>query len=393
MKYKLLSFVLGGALTLGPMAQAQSNEPVRIGFLASLSGPVAALGQDQYDGFMLAVNLEGGKLGGVPVVVTKEDDQGKPDLANQLVQRLIEREGVSIIAGGTLSNVVVSIAKPIAEKHVLLVSSNASPSPLAGKDCTPYFFSLAAQGDQKAEVVGKFASEQGYKRVYLLAPNYQAGKDVLGGFKRMFDGEIVGETYTPLDQLDFSVELAQVAAEQPDAVYAFYPGSLGVNFVRQYQQAGLTATTPLLSTALVDGVQLPALKNAALGIWTGSFWGTELDNPANKTFVAEFEKAYGRLPSEYAAQAYDSALAIAGTLKKTGGDVSDKAALIAAMQSAPFDSIRGSLKFNTNHFPIHDMRILQVVADEKYGVNLKIVATPLVEAGDSYVDQCKMPSP
>ena len=241
---------IAAALALALSAAAASAQaPIKIGFMAELSGPQGALGQDQYDAFMMVVDRNGGKLGGVPVQVIREDSQLKPDVATQIVQKLIERENVSIITGVTFSNIMMAVHKPITEKGVFLIGSNAGPAPIAGAQCSPYQFITSWQNDNQAEVVGKYATDKGYKRVIGMAPNYQAGKDFIAGFKRMYKGEIIDEIYTPLNQPDFSAELAQVAAKNPDAVYVFYPGGLGVNFVRQYQQAGLLGKIPLLSPA------------------------------------------------------------------------------------------------------------------------------------------------
>src|SRR5258706_10138004 len=265
----LASVAVATALAAGA---AIAQAPIKIGYVTSFSGPVGSLGQDMYDGFMLAVEQNGGKLGGVPVQILKEDDQFKPEVGTQVVQKLIEKEGVPIIAGIGGSNVMMAVYKPIIEKQVFLIGGNAGPSPMAGAMCSPYFFSASWQGDSIAEVVGKYATDKGYKKVFLIAPNYQAGKDTLTGFKRLYKGEIVDEVYTGVTQPDFSAEIAQIAAKAPDAVYAFFPGSIGVNFVRQYQQAGLLKTLPLLTSGVIDGITLPALKETAMGVIAGQFW-------------------------------------------------------------------------------------------------------------------------
>lgn len=369
---------------------AIAQAPLKIGFMSTFSGPVGTLGQDQYDGFMLAIEQNGGKLGGVPVQILKEDDQFKPDVATQIVQKLIEKENVPIITGVAGSNVMMAVFKPIVEKQVFLVGSNAGPSPMAGAQCSPYAFFAAWQVDQFAEVVGKYATDKGFKKILLIGPNYQAGKDALAGFKRFYKGQVVDEIYTPLNQPDFSAEISQIAAAKPDAVYAFFPGSLGVNFVRQYQQAGLLKTLPLLTSGVVDGTTLPALKDAALGVVGGQFWGPDTDNPASKQFVEAFEKKYNRIPSNFAAQGYDSALLLDAAIGKVKGNVSDKTAFEAALKAGTTKSVRGTLKFNNNHFPINDWYVFEVANDAKGRVSLKTVATPLKDHKDAYYTQCKM---
>ncbi|WP_428422882.1 ABC transporter substrate-binding protein [Methylibium sp.] len=372
------------------LGSAHAQTPLKIGFLATFSGPIGAIGQDQYDAFMLAVEQRSGKLGGVPVQVLKEDDQFKPELATQIVQKLIERERVSIITGITGSNVIMAVARPITEKQVFLISTNPGPSPLAGAGCSPYQYVASWQNDNIAEVVGKYAVDKGYKKMILLAPNFQGGKDILGGFKRYYKGTVQDEIYTPLNQLDFSAEIAQIAAQKPDAVFAFFPGALGVNFVRQYQQAGLLKALPLLSTGIADGTSLPALKDAALGILSGAFWGPDLDNPVNRQFVDAFEAKYKRIPSTFAAQAYDGALLLDSAIAKVKGNLADKQAFGSALKAADFKSVRGSFRFNNNNFPIHDMHMFEAAKDAKGRVSLKTVATPLKDHQDAYHGQCSL---
>jgi branched-chain amino acid transport system substrate-binding protein len=384
------ALALTATLAATTWTHAQAPAPLKIGFLATFSGPIAMLGQDQYDGFMLALEQRGGKLGGVPVQVLKEDDQLKPDVAAQAVQKLIEKEGVPIITGITGSNIIMAVAKPIADKNVFLLSTNSGPSPLAGARCAPYQFVVSWQGDFIAEVVGKYATDKGYKKVMLIAPNYLAGKDTLAGFKRHYKGAVADEIYTPLTQVDYSAEIAQIQAVQPDAVYAFMPGGMGINFVRQYQQAGLLKKLPLLSSGVVDGTTLPALREAALGITGGAFWGPDFDNPQSKQFVAAFEKKYNRIPSTFAAQAYDGALLLDSALAKTKGNVADKPAFAAAMHAADFKSVRGNFKFGPNNFPIIDMHMFEAAKDAKGRVSLKTIATPLKDHADVYAAQCQM---
>jgi len=384
--FRTFAAICAAAAVSGAGAQA----PLKIGFMAELSGPQAPLGQDQYDAFMMVVEQNGGKLGGVPVQVIKEDSQLKPEVATQLVDKLIEKDKVPIITGITFSNVMMAVHKKITDQEVFLIGSNAGPAPIAGAQCSPFSYIVSWQNDNQAEVVGKYATDKGYKRVIGMAPNYQAGKDFIAGFKRFYKGEVIDEIYTPLNQLDFSAELAQVAAKKPDAVYVFYPGGLGVNFVRQYKQAGLLGTVPLLSTSTTDGSTLPAQKEDALGVISGTFWGPDFNNPANKKFVEDFEKKYNRIPSQYAAQSYDAAQLLDSAIAKVKGNVADKKAFQAALKAADFKSVRGSFKFNNNNFPIQDQSIFEVAKDAKGRVSLKTIATPLKDHKDAYYTQCKL---
>ena len=372
------------------MGAASAQTPVKIGFVAELSGPTGGLGQDQYDGFMLFVERNGGKLGGVPVQVIKEDSAGKIEVATQVVQKLIEKENVPIITGITLSNIMMAIHKPITEKQVFLISSLAGPSPIAGAQCSPYQFITSWQNDQLSEVMGKYASDKGYKRLYVMAANVQGGRDFVAGFKRYYKGQIVDEVYTPLTQQDFSAEMAQLQSARPDAVFAFYAGALAINFMRQYQQAGLLKNVPLLTAGIADGSTMPALKETALGIVGGAPWTPDLDNPANRRFVEEFEKKYNRIPASMAAYSYDAAQLLDSALAKVKGNVGDKKAFMAALKAADFPSVRGKFKFASNHFPVHDLHLQEVARDAKGRVSLKKVSTPLPDLSDVYYPQCAM---
>jgi len=375
------------AFSLAPPAQAA--DPVKIGFMAELSGPQAALGQDMLDAFMLVVDQNGGKLGGVAVNVLRRDSQLKPEVANQIADELIEKEKVPIVAGITFSNIMMAVTKKLTTAGVVVVGANAGPAPLAGAQCSANLFVVSKQNDQFAEAMGKYAVDKGYKKVLAMAPNYQAGKDYVGGFKRVYKTPLADEIYTPLNQLDFSAELSRIAAEKPDAVYAFYPGGLGVSFVRAYQQAGLIGKVPLLTVSTTDGTTLPALKDSALGVMLSSAWGPDLPNPANQKFVTDFEAKYKRTPSEYAAQSYDAALLIDSALRKTNGSTENKA-LTAAMKAADFKSVRGSFKFNNNNFPVQDFYVFEVAKDAKGNANIKTVSKQLTAHKDAYGAECSL---
>ena len=369
---------------------AYAEEPIKIGFIAELSGPPAALGTDKYDGFMLAVELNGGKLGGKKVSVIREDSQLRPEVGLQAARKLVDRDGVQVIAGVTFTNIMMAIHKYVTDNEVFLIGTNAGPSQIAGEQCSPYQFITSWQNDVQAEVMGQYATEQGYKKVVAMAPNYQAGKDYIEGFKRYYQGEVVDEIYTPLNQLDFSAELTQVASLQPDAVYIFYPGGLGINFVRQYHQLGLTQSIPLLTTSSVDGTTLPAMSNAAVGVMSGAYWSPDLDNAANKKFIKAFQDRHGRMPSQYAAQSYDGALLLASAIEKVGGNLDDKQAFMNALKAADFESTRGKFRFGNNSFPIQDLYALEVVRGDDGQVTLKTVDTPFKDHQDAYHERCPM---
>jgi len=383
---RLLGFAFGIAFAVSATAQ----QPIKIGLVAELSGPQGALGQDMYDAFMLLVGQNGGKLGGVPVQILREDSQLKPEVAMQIVDKLIEKEKVPIITGVTFSNIAMAIYKKVVEKEVFLIGSNAGPSPIAGAQCSPFYFNVAGQNDQNAEAIGKYAADKGYRRVYAMAPNYQAGKDMIAGFKRHFKQPLFEELYTPLNQLDFQAELAQLGAAKPDAVYVFYPGGLGVQFVRQWRQAGLSGKIPLISNNTIDGINLPALQDAAVGVGHSSYWGPDFDNPVSRRFVEEFQKKYNRTPSEYAATAYDSALLLDAAIAKVKGNVADKKGFMAALKTADFRSVRGTFLLNHNNFRIADLYIFEAAKDNIGRYNLKTVSKIMPAAPDAYHSQCPM---
>ncbi len=383
------SAVLACMLSLGSIGVHAQSQPLKIGFIGTLSGPAGALGQDQYDGLMLGIEHLGGRLGNQTVQVIKEDDQLKPDLGVEIAKKLIERDRVNIITGVTFSNVMMAIHKPITDAGVFLIGSNAGPTPITGKGCSPMYFSTSWNNDSLHESMGVYAREQGYKRVYLMAPNYQAGKDALSGFKGQYKGKPLDEVYTTVNQPDYSAEIAQLQAAKPDAVYVFYPGGMGVNFVKQYQQAGLLGKVPLLSASTVDGTTLPALKDIAVGVITGSPYSPDLDNPQNKKFVEDFRKKYNRVPSLYAAQSYDAAMLLNSALLKTGGKI-DREPLRAALKQADFRSVAGPFRFNNNQFPIRNFYRVDVGRDSSGQAAFVTRATVLKDHPDPHASQCPM---
>jgi len=369
---------------------APAHADVKIGLITTLSGSGAALGQDQLDGFMLAVEQHDGKLGGQPVQVIKDDDQLKPDVGVQIARKMINNDKVDFITGIIYSNVMMAVQKPILDSGTFLIGSNAGPSPMSGAQCSPNFFSTSWNNDQLHEGGGQLATNLGYKKMYIMAPNYQAGKDALAGFKRFYKGEVLDEVYTQINQLDYSVEIAQLMQANPDAVYVFYPGGMGVNFVKQYRQAGLLDKVPLISASTIDGSTLPALQDIALGAITNSPYSPDLDNPQNKQFVEAFEKKYNRVPSLYAAQSYDAAMLLDSAIRKVDGNLKDKDALRKALQAADFKSVRGNFKFNTNHFPITDWYRVDVVKGADGKAQLAVKGTVFKDHKDAYYQQCNM---
>jgi branched-chain amino acid transport system substrate-binding protein len=362
---------------------------IKVGFLATLSGPAATLGNQLRDGWLQAVKHLDGKLGGVPVETLVIDDELKPDVALTKVRAALERDKVDAVVGVVFSNILQAVFRPVTESQTFLITANAGPSTYAGRGCNPYFFTTAYQNDQPHATMGQVAQDEGYKRVFILVPNYQAGKDAVAGFKSRFKGEVVDEVYVPLNQLDFSTEVAKIAAAKPDAIFTFMPGGLGVNLVRAYRQAGL-ASIPFLSTFTVDEATLPAQQDAALGFYTAATWAPDFANDQSRRFVRDFEAAYGYVPGNYAAQAYDAALLVDSAVKKTGGRMSDKAAVRAALEKAEFTSLRGNFRLGVNHYPVQDFYLCKVVKrpDGKYAT--ETVRKVLSNDTDPHAAECRM---
>ena len=377
------------ALTFALAISSARAEDVKIGLVVTLSGPSAVLGEQVRNGFQLALNSLGGKLGGQAVQLSVIDDQLKPDVAVTKVKGLIDGQAVDFVVGPVFSNVLQAIVKPVTDSGAFLISPNAGTSNFAGKQCNANLFVTSYQNDQVHEVLGKYAQSKGYKTAFLLAPAYQAGKDSIAGFKRAYKGEVVEEAYTPLGQLDFSAELAKVAAAKPQAFFTFMPGGMGINLVKQWKQAGLSEI-PFLSAFTTDESTLPAEKDDAVGDLAGANWAPNLDNPQNKAFVAAYEAAYGAVPATYAMQAYDAALLIDSAVKAVGGKVSDRDALRAALAKADFVSLRGKFRFGTNHYPVQDFYLVKVAkrADGKY--QTEIAEKIFTDFVDDYAAQCAM---
>ncbi len=384
MKSKLLALALAASVSMPAMAQAEN---VKIGMITTLSGGGSSLGIDIRDGFALAVKQGGGKLGGQDVEVMIEDDARKPDKAKQIADKFLKRDKVDILTGLVWSNLALAVVPSAVKGGTFYVSPNAGPSQLAGKLCHENYFNVAWQNDNLHEAMGAYVSSQNLKNAYILAPNYPAGKDALTGFKRFYKGELAGETFTKLGQKDYAAELAAIREAKPDSVFFFLPGGMGIAFMKQYAQSGIEA--PVFGPAFsFDQGILKAVGDAALGVKNSSQWNKDIDNAANKAFVAEFQAEYGRLPSLYASQGYDAARLIASALEKTGG-VEDADAFRAALKAAEFESVRGAFKFGPNNHPIQDIYVREVIKEGDVLTN-KIVGVGLKDHADAYASECSM---
>lgn len=376
---KLSSAILGLSMLLSGTALA---EPIKVGMITTLSGGGAGLGVDIRDGFLLALKQAGNK----DIEVVVEDDAQKPELAVQIADKMIQSDKVDILTGIVWSNLAMAVVPGAVAQDKIYISTNAGPSALAGEKCSPNYFNAAYQNDNLHEAVGNYANDAGYKKAFILAPNYPAGTDALTGFKRFFKGELAGEVYTKVGQTDYAAEIAEIRASGADSVYFFLPGGMGIAFMKQYSQSGVDI--PVMGPGFsFDQDVLAAIGDAALGVKNSSHWSKDLDNAANKKYVEAFKAEFGRIPSLYATQGYDAANLILSAAAKAS--IKDKDAFRAALKEADFDSVRGKFKFGNNNHPIQDIYIREVIKEDGVLTN-KIVATSFTDHQDAYASECKM---
>jgi branched-chain amino acid transport system substrate-binding protein len=386
----ILAGVLAASVAITLPAAAQQQK-IKIGFITTLSGPPAIIGKHMKDSVDLALDHLGHKMGGHAVEVIYGDDQFKPEVGVQLAEEMLKKNQVDFMAGIIWSNVMMAVVPVVTGAGHIMVGANAGASPLAGSQCNELYFSASWNNDQSPEALGKYLNDKGIGELYVMAPNYQAGKDMVAGLKRYYKGKIVDEVYTKFQQTDYQAEISQLRAKNPKAVFVFYPGGMGIQFVKQYVQAGLRDQIPLYSVFTVDETTLPALREAAIGQYEARFWSPDLDIPASKKYVADFEKKYGYIPSYYGAQSYDAIMLIDSAVRATKGNLKDTKALVAAMRKANYDSIRGKFQFNNNQHPIQDFYLLQAVkASNKDGVAMKIMQKAFEKHQDAYHQDCKM---
>jgi len=376
---------------LAAAVAAHGADKVKIGFISTLSGPNAAIGTDIRDAFNLAIKLNGGKLGGVPAEVLVTDDQLKPENAKQIAERYLRLDKVDFITGIVFSNIVLAVAPDAIANKVFFISPNAGPAQYTGEQCSPFFFAASWPSEAYSEAAGQYVTSKGIKNVIFLAPNYVGGQDAASGFKRYYKGKLVDEMYTKLGQLDYAAELSQIRAKQPEALYVFLPGGMGVNFIKQFVAAGMSKDMQLIVPLWgSDQDIIRAVGDPMLGLFSVGHWSIDFDNPANKRFVVEFEKEYKRLPTGYAASGYDTALLIDSAVRRVKGKLDNKDALRQALRAADFKSVRGEFKFGRNQFPVQNY-YLQVVGKGPDGrIVHKTLGTVLNNRGDAYVEQCKM---
>jgi branched-chain amino acid transport system substrate-binding protein len=390
LRHTALAAAAAAALA-GVAAPASAADSVKVGMVTTLSGAGAGLGVDIRDGFTLALTHLGNKMGNLPVEVITGDDQQSPDVAKQLVDKMIKKDKVDFMSGIVFSNLMLAVGPTVFNSKTYFVSANAGPSQYAGEQCNPYFYNVAWQNDNLHEAVGQQVQQRGFKNVALIAPNYPAGKDALAGFKRYYKGNVAGEIMTKLGQLDYGAEMAQLRAMKPDAVYIFLPGGMGVNFIKQFVDAGLSKNLQLYGPGFsADEDIIRAVGAPMLGMFNASQWGHDIDNPQNKRFVADFEKTYGRLPSLYASQGYDAAMLMDSAVRAVKGNLADKAAVGKALQAANFKSVRGDFKFNRNHYPVQKYYARMIGKDAQGRITNRTLGVVFDAHQDAYVGACKL---
>jgi len=378
------------AFAMAFAAPASAQQKIKIGFITTLSGPQGVIGKHMKDSVELALDHLGHKMGGIPVEVVFGDDQFKPDVGVQVVEEMLKKDQVDFVAGEIWSNIMLAIVPVVTKSGHIMVGTNAGASPLAGEQCDRLYFTTSWNNDQAPEAMGQFLQDSGVNDLYLMAPNYQAGKDMITGLKRNYKGKIADEVYTKMGQQDYQAEISQLQAKNPKAVYVFYPGGMGIQFIRQYVQAGLRDKIPLYSVFTVDETTLPALKEAAIGQYEARFWSPDIKVPASQKYVADFRKKYGYTPSFYGAQSYDGINLIDSAVRAVKGNVKNVDGMVAAMEKANFNSVRGKFTYNTNHFPIQNFYLLKAVKGAGGEVEMHIEKTVLKDNKDAYYQQCKM---
>ena len=388
----MIRYLAVAAALAAMAAPAAAQDKVKIGFVSTFTGPTAVIGEDMRNAAEIALEHLGRKMAGLTVEMIYEDDQQRPEVGKQKTDKLVEADKVNFITGYIWSNVLLAAYKPVVDSQTFLISANAGPSQIAGEQCSPWFFSTPWHNDQTPEAMGETMNQRGIKSLYIISPNYAAGRDMAEGVKRTFKGQIVGEDYTKWpEQLDFAAELSKARAAKPDALFVFFPGRAGVQILVQYNQAGLKGQVPLYQVYTIDSLSLPLQKEMAIGVPGTQSWVNDLPNEANKRFVADFRKKHGgKYPSFYGAQSYDAIMLIDSAVRAAKGKLSDKDAMRAAMRKADYPSVRGKYRYGNNHFPIQNFYLQDTVLDAEGNYTLKTVSTVLKDHQDSYASKCPM---
>ena len=381
--------LIAPALALAATPGLAQEKEVRIGFINTFSGGAAIYGKHQKDAVELALDHLGRKIGGLDVKMVYGDDQRKPDVGRQQADKMLKKDKVHAVTGIIWSNILAAVQKRVIRSKKILISTNAGWSAMAGKNCSPYFFSTSWNNDQTPEAMGELMNQEKLNNVFLISANYQAGKDMLTGFERTYKGNVKGRILYRLGQRDYQAEISQIRSVKPSALFGFVPGGMGIAFLKQYRAAGLHKTIPFYSVFTVDYLSLPGHGKAAIGTFHTSYWNNDSDNPVNKRFIADFKKKYGYHPSLFSAQAYDMPFLVDSGVKGAKGDPNNVRAMVAAMEKADFPSVRGKFAYNINHIPIQNFYRREVRADANGDPVIVTTGVVYENHKDSYYKECK----
>ena len=370
------------ALALCAMAaHAQTAGPIKVGFMLPYTGTFASLGNMIESGFKLYVQEQGGKLGGREIQYFKVDDESDPSKGTDNVNKLIKRDNVDVLVGTVHSGVALAMAKAAKDNNTLLIIPNAGADAITGPLCAPNIVRSSFSNWQPAFAMGKVAAEKGAKRAMTITWNYAAGNESAKGFTEAFEkggGKVLKDMNLPFPGVEFQALLTEIAAQKPDAVYAFFAGGGAVKFVKDYAAAGLNKSIPLYGPGFLTDGTLEAQGAAAQGMLTTLHYADNLDTPRNNAFRKAFALTYKANADVYAVQGYDAAQILAAGLTAVKGDLSKRDALTAAMHKVTVDSPRGKFTISTAGNPVQDIYLREAKGNnnEYRSVAIKALADP-----------------
>jgi branched-chain amino acid transport system substrate-binding protein len=376
------SAVAGALLAAASIgAHAQTSGPIKIGLMLPYSGTYAALGTAIENGFKLYVQEQGGKLAGRDVQYFKVDDESEPSKATDNVNKLIKRDSVDVLVGTVHSGVALAMAKAAKDNNTLLVIPNAGADAITGPMCGPNIVRSSFSNWQPGYAMGVVAGQKGVKRAMTITWAYAAGAESTKGFTEGLEkggGKVIKDLTLPFPNVEFQALLTEIAAQKPDAVYAFFAGGGAVKFVKDYAAAGLNKTIPLYGPGFLTDGTLEAQGAAAQNMLTTLHYADNLDTPKNNAFRKAYAIAYKSQPDVYAVQGYDAAQILANGLKAVGGDLSKRDQLAAAMRKTAVDSPRGKFTLSAAGNPVQDVYLREVKGNnnEFRSVAVKALADP-----------------
>ena len=365
-----LATLLSATAMLSAGSAIANEDPVKLGLMLPYSGTYTALGEAITNGLKLAIEQEGGQLGGRDVEYVELDSEADPSKAPQNMSRLVNGDGVDFVIGPVHSGVAMGMLRVAKQTGAITIIPNAGLGAATNELCMPNVFRTSFSMWQDSYPMGKVAYDQGHRKIVTITWDYAGGKEDLAGFEEAFTaegGEIVEQILVPFPSTESQSYLTQIASLEPDAVYTFFAGGGGVSFVRDYASAGLKESIPLLGSGFLTEGNLSALGDAGEGVMTTLHYAETLENDANQSFVSAYENAYGELPDTYAVQGYDTGMMLVQALYVLGGDTSDQERLIDVLANVQLASPRGPLSFSDSHHPIQNV-YLREIRDGKHEV-------------------------